>query len=137
MSEWHVVWVPGPGRWGTPPTEAVLGIRDLPEAVARMGLLPGDPVYIRPDGMVDRDFLDFVRSAVFRNLERDTKRNYGTDYRPLLSFLSSLGSYREMSTGSGCTFPHLNSLVNAAASRSHFVPLIRPGFSVALHRQCR
>jgi hypothetical protein len=30
-----------------------------------MGLLPGDPVYIRPDGTVDRDFLDFVRSTVF------------------------------------------------------------------------
>lgn len=48
-----------------------------------MGLLPGDPVYIRPDGTVDRDFLDFVWSAVFRNLEREMKRNYGTDYRPL------------------------------------------------------
>ncbi|MER7693831.1 integrase [Streptomyces sp. NPDC097610] len=96
MSEWHVVWVPDPGRWGRSPTEGVLGIRDLPEAVARMGLLPGDPVYIRPDGLVDRDFLDFVRSAVFRNLERETKRNYGTDYRPLLSFLSSRGlSWRE------------------------------------------
>ncbi|UUU38013.1 site-specific integrase [Streptomyces sp. NBC_00162] len=41
--------------------------------------------------MVDRDFLDFVRSATFRNLERETKRNYGTDYRPLLNFLSSRG----------------------------------------------
>jgi site-specific recombinase XerD len=46
---------------------------------------------MRPDGMVDGGFLDFVRSPVFRNLERETKRNYGTDYRPLLSFLSSRG----------------------------------------------
>ncbi len=58
--------------------------------------MPGDPVHIRPDGMVDRDFLDFVRSAVFRNPERETKRNYGTDYRPLLSLLSSRGlSWRD------------------------------------------
>lgn len=45
-----MVWVPDPGRWGTLPAEGVLGAQDLPEAVARIGLLPGDPVYIRPDG---------------------------------------------------------------------------------------
>ncbi|GAA2470337.1 integrase [Streptomyces mauvecolor] len=96
MSEWHVVWVPDPGRWGTMPADGVLGVQDLPEAVARIGLLPGDPVYMRPDGTVDGGFLDFVRSSVFRNLERETKRNYGTDYRPLLSFLSSRGlSWRQ------------------------------------------
>ncbi|MGW0545691.1 integrase [Streptomyces altiplanensis] len=89
MSEWHVEWVPDPGRWGTPPAEGVLGVQDLPGAVARIGLRPGDPVYVRPDGTVDRHFLDFVRSEVFRSLERETKRNYGTDYRLLLNFLSS------------------------------------------------
>jgi hypothetical protein len=35
LSECHVVRVPDPGRWGTPSTEAVLGIRDLPEGVAQ------------------------------------------------------------------------------------------------------
>ncbi|GAA2644026.1 site-specific integrase [Streptomyces spororaveus] len=96
MSEWHVVWVPDPVKWGALPREDVLGVQNLPEAVARIGLRPGDPVYIRPDGTVDRDFLDFVRSEAFRNLERETKRNYGTDYRPLLTFLSSRGvSWRE------------------------------------------
>lgn len=81
---------------GALPTEDILGVQNLPEAVARIGLRPGDPVYIRPDGTVDRDFLDFVRSEAFRNLERETKRNYGTDYRPLLTFLSSRGvSWRE------------------------------------------
>lgn len=56
-----MVWVPDPGRWGTLPAESVLGVQDLPEAAARIGLLPGDPVYIRPDGMVDKDLLNFVR----------------------------------------------------------------------------
>ncbi|MFJ9583397.1 integrase [Streptomyces acidicola] len=96
MSEWHVEWIPDPGLWGTLPTEGVLGVQDLPEAVSRIGLKPGDPVYVRPDGMVDRHFLDFVRSEVFRNLEWESKRNYGTDYRLLLNFLSSRGlSWRE------------------------------------------
>jgi len=51
----------------------VLGVNDLPEAVARIGLLPGDPVFVSPDFTVDADLLDFVRSRDFRGLERETK----------------------------------------------------------------
>lgn len=89
MSTWQVVRVPDPGRWGTFPAEGILGVRDLPEAVARIGLKPGDPVFVRPEGMVDEGLLDFVRSNSFRNLERESKRNYSTDIRVLLDFLSS------------------------------------------------
>ncbi|WP_327172585.1 site-specific integrase [Streptomyces sp. NBC_01336] len=96
MSEWHVVWVPDPGRWGKLPQEGVLGVQNLPEAVARIGLRPGDPVFVRPDSLVDADLLDFIRSKEFRNLERESKRNYSTDIRILLEFLSSRGlSWRE------------------------------------------
>jgi hypothetical protein len=68
-----------------------VGVQDLPAAVVRIGLRPGDPVFVAPDGTIDRDLLDFVRSSEFRNLERETKRNYATDIRPLLTFLSSRG----------------------------------------------
>ncbi|WP_426570382.1 integrase [Streptomyces canus] len=96
MSTWHVVRVPDPERWGPLPPDGVLGVQDLPGAVARIGLRPGDPVFVRPDGMVDAELLDFVRSGEFRNLERESKRNYATDYRILLEFLSSRGlSWRE------------------------------------------
>ncbi|MFI0983615.1 hypothetical protein ACH4SP_42255 [Streptomyces sp. NPDC021093] len=81
MSAWHVVRVPDPGRLGASSAEGVLGVQGLPEAVARIGLRPGDPVFVRPDGMVDVDLLDFVRSKEFRNLERKPKRNYATDTR--------------------------------------------------------
>ncbi|MFJ5779898.1 site-specific integrase [Streptomyces sp. NPDC093094] len=91
MSTWHVVRVPDPARWGALPAEGVLGVQNLPEAVARLGLRPGDPVFVRPDGMVDVDLLDFVRSKEFRGLERESKRNYATDTRLLLEFLSSRG----------------------------------------------
>ncbi|MFI0910517.1 integrase [Streptomyces abikoensis] len=91
MSTWQVVRVPDPGRWGTLPAEGVLGVRDLPEAVARIGLEPGDPVFVRPDGMVDAGLLDFVKASIFRKLERESKRNYSTDIRLLLEFLSSRG----------------------------------------------
>lgn len=89
MGTWHVVWVPDPGGWGPLPTDGVLGVQDLPEAVARIGLRPGDPVFIRPDGMVDADLLDYVRSREFSTLERESKRNCATDTRLLLNFLSS------------------------------------------------
>lgn len=91
MSEWFLVWVPDPGQWGTLPTAGVLGVQDLPEAVARLGLQPGDPVFLDPTIKVDPDLLDYVRSAEFQLLERESKRNYATDTRPLLSFLSSRG----------------------------------------------
>ncbi|MBV1949745.1 site-specific integrase [Streptomyces sp. BV129] len=91
MHDWYVVWVPDPGQWGSLPSEGVLGVQDLSAEVARIGLRPGDPVFVAPDGTVDRDLLDFVRSVEFRDLERETKRNYATDIRPLLTFLSSRG----------------------------------------------
>ncbi|MGW7347894.1 site-specific integrase [Streptomyces sp. NPDC054854] len=91
MTEWQVVWVPDPDRWGALPMEGVLGVQDLPTAVARIGLRPGDPVFVAPDGTVDPELLEFVLSGPFRYLERETKRNYATDIRPLLSFLSSRG----------------------------------------------
>ncbi|WPP32287.1 integrase [Streptomyces sp. CL7] len=48
--------------------------------------------------MVDADLLDFVRSKEFRNLERESKRNYATDIRLLLEFLSSRGVPWRMAT---------------------------------------
>lgn len=89
LGTWQVVRVPEPGRWGELPSEGVLGVRDLPEAVAGIGLKPGDPVFVRPDGTFDTDLLYFVRSGTFRNMERESKRNYSTDMRLLLDFLSS------------------------------------------------
>ncbi len=87
MSEWRVVWVPDPGRWGPLPQTGVLGVMDLPDAVARLGLRPGDPVFLAPDFTVDRDLLEFVKSPMFQALMRESKRNYATDIRLLLTFL--------------------------------------------------
>jgi hypothetical protein len=53
--EWRVVWVLNPGRWGSLPPDGVLGVKDLPAAVGRIGLQPGDPVFVSPDFTVDVD----------------------------------------------------------------------------------
>ena len=84
-------WVPDADGWASVPPLAVLRVQDLPAAVARLGLRPGDPVFLAPDCSVDRDLLDYVRSPVFQQLQRETKRNYATDMRLLLNFLSARG----------------------------------------------
>ena len=73
-AEWHVERVPDPGRRGPLPAGGVPGVKALPAAVTRIGLLPGDPVFVAPDFKVDLDLLDFVRSKDFRSLERETKQ---------------------------------------------------------------
>ena len=85
-----MAWVPDAGGWG-PLSEDLLGVRNLPQAVAGLGLQAGDPVFLAPDFTVDLDLLEFVLSADFRWLERETKRNYATDIRLLLDFLWSRG----------------------------------------------
>jgi len=69
----RVVLVPDSGRWGPLPPDGVLGLMDLPAAVSRIGLEPGDPVFVSPDFTVDPGLLDFVRSRDFRSLERETR----------------------------------------------------------------
>ncbi|MCA1217839.1 integrase [Streptomyces sp. 8L] len=93
MNEWQVVWVPDPEWWGSAPVARAFGFEDLPLAVEQIGLMPGDPVFIAPDFTIDSGLLDFVLSADFRFLERETKRNYATDIRILLTYLSSRGVY--------------------------------------------
>lgn len=98
MSEWYVVWVPDPGRWGDLPSEGILGVQHLPAAVARIGLKPGDPVFLDPNCAVAPDLLNYVLSAEFQKLERESKRNYATDTRALLTFLSSRGVHWRVAT---------------------------------------
>lgn len=93
MDEWRVVWVPDPEWWGPAPAANEFGVDDLASAIERIGLMPGDPVFIAPDFTVDPDLLSFVLSKHFRFLERESKRNYATDIRILLTYLSSRGIY--------------------------------------------
>ncbi|KDN82806.1 site-specific integrase [Kitasatospora cheerisanensis] len=57
----------------------------------RIGLRPGDPVFLRPDFQVDPDLLKFVLSPAFRGLERSTRGDYATDIRLLLDWLWDRG----------------------------------------------
>ncbi len=97
----------GSGAVGAAAGGGVLGVRDLPAAVAAVGLQPGDPVFVRPDFVVDPELLEFALSSEFHPLERETRRNYALDIRLLLTWLwrrgipwrrateSDLRAYRE------------------------------------------
>lgn len=54
----------------------MLGVRDLPAALDGVGLRPGDPVFVRPDFVVEAELLQFVLSPEFRGLERESRRKY-------------------------------------------------------------
>ncbi|MGW1158874.1 integrase [Streptomyces sp. NPDC002519] len=98
MDEWWLVFVPDPERWGPLPEEGVLGVRDLPAALEAVGLRPGDPVFVRPDFVVDAELLQFALSPDFRDLERESRRNYATDIRLLLSWLWRRGVHWRAAT---------------------------------------
>ncbi|KMS76950.1 phage integrase family protein [Streptomyces viridochromogenes] len=98
MDEWWLVFVPDPERWGPLPEEGVLGVRDLPTALDAVGLRPGDPVFVRPDFVVDAELLQFALWPDFRDLERESRRNYATDIRLLLSWLWRRGVHWRAAT---------------------------------------
>ncbi|MGW3935387.1 site-specific integrase [Streptomyces phaeochromogenes] len=91
MAAWQVVLVKDCHEWDPTPAEGVLGVLDLKSAVARVGLRPGDPVFLRPDFRVDPDLLNFVLSPEFRNLARSTREDYAKDIRLLLDWLWDRG----------------------------------------------
>ncbi|WP_327277091.1 site-specific integrase [Streptomyces sp. NBC_01224] len=77
----------------------MLGVRDLSAALDAVGLRPGDPVFVRPDFVVDAELLQFALSPEFRDLERESRRNYATDIRLLLSWLWQRGVPWQSATG--------------------------------------
>ncbi|MFF3896874.1 site-specific integrase [Streptomyces sp. NPDC001812] len=89
VASWRVVWVPEPWEWKDRPGRQLRGWEDLPERLAGAGFQPGDAVFFTAELSMDRALADFTRSSSFRYLARETRRNYATDIRLLLEFLSS------------------------------------------------
>ena len=57
-----------------------------------LGIRPGQPFLLRPDGSPDLDVLRYFNSASFRRLSLNSQVSYAYDLRLHLSFLSSLSS---------------------------------------------
>ena len=64
---------------------------DLAERERGLGISPGRPFLLRPDGWPDRDVLAYFNSGSFRRLALQTQVSYATDLKVHLSFLASQG----------------------------------------------
>ena len=88
--EWRMCRV----RADSPPsgTLSLLGAwEDLIERERDLGIAPGQPFLLRPDGWPDRDVLAYFNSGSFRRLALQTQLSYATDLKVHLSFLASQG----------------------------------------------
>jgi len=56
-----------------------------------VGMAPGQPFLLRPDGAADTDVLAFFTSSSFKMLSEQTQLSYAKDLRMFLSFLESQG----------------------------------------------
>lgn len=54
-----------------------------------VGMIPGQPFLLRPDGAADTDVLAFFTSSSFKLLSEQTQLSYAKDLRIFLSFLES------------------------------------------------
>lgn len=70
-----------------------------------LGLLPGHPFLLRPDGSADADVLAFFASSSFKLLSEQTRLSYAKDLRLFLSFLESK-SWRDCTPADLLDFEH-------------------------------
>ena len=89
--EWMLFRAGGPGPAAQPPLPIPVGWEDLEEREQALGIRPGQPFLLRPDGSPDRDLLRYFNSASFRRLAQQSQLAYAHDLKVYLSFLESQG----------------------------------------------
>lgn len=72
-----------------------------------LGLLPGSPFLLRPDGAADAEVVAFFASSTFKLLSDQTQLSYAKDLRLFLSFLESQSkSWRDATCSDLLDFEH-------------------------------
>ena len=66
-------------------------LADLEDRERALGIRPGQPFLLPPDGEPDLDVLRYFNSASFRRLSLNSQLSYAYDLRVHFSFLSSQG----------------------------------------------
>ena len=83
----------GRSKWAGAYTSPVLDAWGNLESVeSELGIAPGQPFLLRPDGSFDRGVTAYFASPTFRRLARDTQESYARDLKLLLSFLERHGT---------------------------------------------
>ncbi len=84
---WRVFWVPQDAvQTGVRP-RVLAGWQELPAREKETGVKAGDPILLSPDHRVDVLLSLYFQSAEFRRYRAETRRNYVTDIKLLLTFL--------------------------------------------------
>jgi site-specific recombinase XerD len=91
MAVWRVFWVPQDAVRTGVRGRVLAGWEDLSAREDRTGIKAGDPVFLSPDHRVDPLLGLYVQSPAFRRYTVETKRNYATDIKLLLTFLWGRG----------------------------------------------
>jgi site-specific recombinase XerD len=88
---WRVFWVPKDAVRTGVRRRVLAGWEDLPTREDQAGIKAGDPIFLSPDHRVDPLLGLYVQSPAFRRYTAETKRNYATDIKLLLTFLWGRG----------------------------------------------
>jgi hypothetical protein len=88
---WRVFWVPRDAIRTGVRRRVLAGWEDLPAREDTAGVQAGDPIFLSPDYLVDPLLSLYTQSAGFRRYTAETRRNYVTDIRLLLTFLWGRG----------------------------------------------
>ena len=91
---WRVFWVPRDAVRTGVRRRVLAGWEDLPAREDTVGVRAGDPVFLSPDYRVDSLLSLYAQPAPFRRCTAETRRNYATDIRLLLTFLWGRGKSR-------------------------------------------
>lgn len=100
MSGWRVYWVPASRVVEATRVSALGRWEDLEEREKRAGIWPGTPILLAPNCQVDGRLSQFLARSSFSRLERETKRNYTTDYCVFFDFLWGRGKNWDEATSS-------------------------------------
>lgn len=90
-SRWRLCWARQPSRPYTARSDVLADFPDLAEREAALGIRPGQPFLLMPDGRPDFEVLEFFRSAAFQSLAPGSQESYAPDIQLFLSFLSVQG----------------------------------------------
>src|SRR5260370_13742517 len=88
---WRVFWVPGDAVRAGVRRRVLAGWEDLPAREDAVGGRAGDSVFLSREYRVDPVVSLYAQCDAFRRCTAETRRNYATDIRLLLTFLWDRG----------------------------------------------
>lgn len=87
--DWRLCYARRPSRFSTARSVEIVNYADIDSREIAVGVRPGQPFLLRPNGQPDLDVLRFFNSPAFQCLAADSQTSYAFDLRVFLSFLTT------------------------------------------------